>query len=76
MDAEGKGEKENNFVLPDMFIVLCRCERLARGLPSFQERDRDGCTKKNYNPVLPSAFCPLPLPVALCLLPSAFDLLP
>jgi hypothetical protein len=74
MDAEGKGEKENNFVLPDMFIVLCRCERLARGLPSFQKRNRDARTKKNYNPVLPSAFCPLPF--ALCLLPSAFDLLP
>jgi hypothetical protein len=34
----------------DISISLCQCERLARGLPSFQGRDRDGRTKKLQSP--------------------------
>jgi hypothetical protein len=63
----------------DMSIILCQYEHLARGLPSFQGRDRDSLTKKmtipqsvtvasSYLPLLPSTFCPLPS--AFCPLPS------
>jgi hypothetical protein len=35
----------------DMSIILCQCDRLARGLPSLQERNRDDRTKKIPIPI-------------------------
>jgi hypothetical protein len=55
-----------------MSIILCRCDRLARGLPAFQGRDRDDRTKKMTIPSIPFYL----LPSALYLLPSAFYPLP